>query len=236
MQEAQPMPHARRWLQQEEGKLPGPVWKSERWPSTSLLFCQRKQTAQESPAECCAILSVSTAIKGIKKSLSQAVARRKPETPLDLCLVKTWRWRGFAETCETKLQITLHCKQRLQATCSAQHLQYKCDASLRRVWGPWCLSIGNFESFLWGQKPLPPCTAWKPLEFNRILHRRKIPNCGHHVVKLICTCLLFNLPLLILALLQKPSYICIYNIYIYAQCLGFAQALQRRGFPFTNKW
>ena len=24
--------------------------------------------------------------------------------------------------------------------------------------------------------------------------------------------------------------------YIYAQRLGFAQALQRRGFPFTNKW
>ena len=42
------------------------------------------------------------------------------------------------------------------------------------------------------------------------------------------------------------NYICNYNIYIYnyinyiyiyiyAQRLGFAQALQRRGFPFTNK-
>ena len=96
MQEAQPMPHARRWLQQEEGKLPGPVWKSERWPSTSLLFCQRKQTAQESPAECCAILSVSTAIKGIKKSLSQAVARRKPETPLDLWLGEDMKVTRFS--------------------------------------------------------------------------------------------------------------------------------------------
>ena len=33
------------------------------------------------------------------------------------------------------------------------------------------------------------------------------------------------------------TYIYIYiYIYIYAQRLGFAQALQRRGFPFTNKW
>ena len=42
------------------------------------------------------ILSVSTAIKGIKKSLSQAVARRKPETPLDLWLgedMKVTRFR-----------------------------------------------------------------------------------------------------------------------------------------------
>ena len=30
-------------------------------------------------------------------------------------------------------------------------------------------------------------------------------------------------------------FIYIYIMYIYAQRLGFAQALQRRGFPFTNK-
>jgi hypothetical protein len=41
-------------------------------------------------------------------------------------------------------------------------------------------------------------------------------------------CNLYKTPMFII-------YNCLY-IYIYAQLLGFAQALHRRGFPFTNKW